>query len=567
MIQYQRELMIDRKLILYVVVGVVAFALWDAWQKDYNKPNESPTVITTTINSTSNDPAPTTSSTLVPATTLPTGQQDPIKTPAARLITVHTDVLDVMIDTLGGNIVGANLLKYPDVKHQTQPIKLLDYNPDRYYVAESGLISDLGPDSRTKQATYTSSQREYAFDPKKDSLNVSLVWTGKNGITVTKNFIFTNGKYDIAVEYEINNKSIQGWVGQFYAEIKRKEFDVKGGMFQFNSYTGAAVSSTETPYEKVSFSDIEKATKNNKEFIRDNQGGWIAMQQQYFLTTWVPVQEKTYRYFNNVTNGVYTVGLSDNAVTVPAGQKAIIKAVLYAGPQITENIAHLAKGLDRTIDYVQWLWVICVGFFWLLKNIYKVVGNWGWSIILVTIIIKGLFYKLSESSCRSMARMRELMPKIQAIKERYSDDRQKLHQATMDLYKQEKVNPLNLGGCLPMLIQIPFFIALYYVLMGAVELRHAPFMFWIQDLSSKDPYYILPVLMGISMFLQQRLTPTSADPAQAKMMMLMPVLFTFFFLNFPSGLVLYWFVSNLLSVAQQWYINKRLASETKVCRR
>lgn len=550
--------MIDKKLVLYVVIGVLAFALWDAWQKDYKiiEPSDKAVIVNNSA----------TTSTLIPTTALATEQLKHLETPAARLIAVHTDVLDITIDTLGGNIVGANLLKYPDVKYQKQPIKLLDYNQDRYYVAKSGLISELGPDSLMTQATYTSSQTKYVLDPEKNSLDVKLVWAGKDGISVTKNFSFTKGKYDIAIDYEVDNRSNKSWNGQFYAEIKRKSFDEKSGLFQFSSYTGAAVSSVEKPYEKIDFSEIEKATKNQKEFIRDNLGGWVAMQQRYFLSTWIPAQDKIYKYFNSATNGVYTVGLSDNDIKVPPGKKGKIKTVLYVGPQITENIEHFAKGLDLTVDY-GWLYVLSVGFFWVLKNIYKLVGNWGWSIILVTLMIKGLFYKLSESSCRSMARMRELMPKIQALKERYGDDRQKLHQSTMDLYKQEKVNPLNLGGCLPMLIQIPFFIALYYVLIGAVELRHAPFMFWIQDLSSKDPYYILPVLMGISMFLQQRLTPTSADPTQAKMMMLMPVIFTFFFLNFPSGLVLYWFVSNLLSVLQQWYINKRLVAESKVCRR
>ena len=230
------------------------------------------------------------------------------------------------------------------------------------------------------------------------------------------------------------------------------------------------------------------------------------------------------------------------------------------------NLAY-ALLIQTTDVNAGWLWVLSIGFFWILKNIYKVVGNWGLAIILVTVLIKAVFYKLSESSCCSMAKMRDLMPKIQALKERYADDKQKLHQATMDLYKQEKINPLNLGGCLPMLIQIPFFIALYYVLIGAVELRQAPFIFWIQDLSMRDPYYVLPILMGISMFLQQRLTPTSADPAQAKMMMFMPVIFTVFFLNFPSGLVLYWFVSNVLSILQQWYINKKLATNAMVCKR
>ncbi len=547
--------MIDKKIILYILLGVCVFALWEAWQKDYG--------LTTTPNNISNAQSVSTATTVankqVVAEPSINQKTATIAIPETRLIKVHTDVLEVAIDTEGGDIVQVDLPKYPAVNYQAKPTRLLSDSSDRYYIAQSRLTSLLGPDTTEKPAQYATSDKEYRLESAADTLKVKLLWSNALGMAITKTFTFTKNKYDIAVDYEIDNKSSKPWAGQFYAELKRKKFDETKGLFKISTYTGAAISSTETPYEKVSFSDIENAVKNNKEFIRENQGGWVAMQQRYFLSAWVPAQDKTYRYFNRVSNdGVYTVGLGDNTITVAPGDKSTISSVLYVGPEISENFSHLAKGLDRTVDY-GWLWVIAVGFFWILKNIFKVVGNWGVAIILVTLLIKLAFYKLSESSCRSMAKMRELMPKIQAIKERYGDDKQKLHQATMDLYKKEKINPLNLGGCLPMLIQIPFFIALYYVLIGAVELRHAPFVFWLQDLSAADPYYILPILMGISMLLQQRLSPTSADPTQAKMMMFMPVVFTVFFINFPSGLVLYWLVNNLLSVLQQWYINKKLA--------
>lgn len=549
--------MIDKKTILYILLGVTIFALWEAWQKDYEKPKIQNQ---TTVEAATNLPS------IAPP--LPASREKKSEVlaatpaPTSRLVTVHTDVLDVAIDTLGGNIVRADLVRYPEIIHQTKPIRLLNDDTTRYYVAESGLISATGRETNDRQTQYTTAQKEYRLESSPDELQgrlkVKLLGGGAGGVTVAKVFTFNKGKYDVGVDYEIDNKSNSPWTGRFYADIKRKNFDASSGWFQFNTYTGAAVSSLEKPYEKISFSDIEAATKNGKEVIRDNHGGWVAMQQRYFLSIWVPNQERTYNYFNRSKEGIYTVGFSDNAIMVPAGEKDTVSAVLYVGPGITENIAHFAKGLDRTVDY-GWLWLISIGFFWVLKNIYKLVGNWGWSIILVTLLIKLAFYKLSESSCRSMAKMRDLMPKIQALKERYGDDRQKLHQATMELYQREKVNPLSFGGCLPMLIQIPFFIALYYVLIGAVELRQAPFMFWLNDLSARDPYYVLPILMGISMLVQQRLTPSSADPAQAKMMMFMPVIFTMFFLNFPSGLVLYWFVSNLLSILQQWYINKKLA--------
>ena len=530
--------MIDKKFILYVLVGILAFALWNAWQQDYNQLPES--VVDT------------------PAVVKKTPSSSYVlQIPDSRLIKVHTDVFTIAIDTQGGNIVGAELLQYPQDNNKNKPVVLLSDNSKRYYVASSGLLSDQGPDLPDKLAQYQVSQQNYTLQPEQKDLKVKLHWSNARGLTVTKSFIFIRGKYDIAVNYEITNRTSQVWQGQFYTQIQKKQVDSQGGFFQFNTYTGAAISSPETPYEKISFAKMEEIAKEKEGFIRDSQGGWIAMQQRYFLSVWVPPQDDTYRYFSGYNKGIYTIGLSDDSIVVPAGQQATIATTFYTGPGVTDNLAPLAKGLDRTVDY-GWLWPIAMVFFWILKQIYRVVGNWGWAIVLMTLLIKLVFYKLSESSCRSMAKMRDLMPKMQALKERYADDRQQLHHATMELYKREKINPLNLGGCLPMLVQIPFFIALYYVLLGAVELRDAPFVFWIHDLSARDPYYILPILMGLSMFLQQRLTPTSADPTQAKMMMFMPLIFTVFFLNFPAGLVLYWLVSNILSILQQWYINKKL---------
>lgn len=553
--------MLDRKLIIYILLGVVAFALWEAWQRDYSQIQPNPTV------STRESMAVTATSSAHLSTTVPevTALLSATATQDSQIITVKTDLLAVAIDIVGGNIVRTSLLQYPEIVYQTKPVQILSDSSIRYYIAQSGLISSRGPDLPDKPASYSTTQKSYILEPTQNSLKVKLLWSNQ-GVTVTKVFTFTRNRYDIAVDYEIGNRSNQAWSGQFYANIKRMEFDSQKGLFQFSTYTGAAISSAEKPYEKVSFSDIEDATKKQQGILRNSQGGWVAMQQRYFLSAWIPEQEKNYQYFSRASNGIYTIGLSDNSIVVPVNGQTTIHSILYIGPEITENLAPLARGLDLTVDY-GWLWVLSVGFFWILKNLYKLVGNWGWAIILVTLFIKVVFYKLSESSCRSMAKMRELMPKMQALKERYADDRQKLHQATMELYKQEKINPLNFGGCLPMLIQIPFFIALYYVLIGAVELRQSPFIFWIHDLSARDPYYVLPILMGLSMFLQQRLSPSSPDPTQAKMMMFMPVIFTLFFLNFPSGLVLYWLVSNLLSILQQWYINRKLAINVKPCKR
>lgn len=536
----------DRRFILYMMLGILAFALWSAWQTDYHKETPKPVANTSIASSIVN-----------PVTSLVTSPQIAItaSAPTNRLVKVHTDVLDVAIDTLGGNVVTADLLKYPEKIKEPAPVRLFSDDPNKYYVAQSGLVSTEGPDSVDKQAQFKTEKSEYSLAKDAKELTVKLVWTNNKGLVVNKVFIFTQGKYDVAVKYEITNNTKQQWHGQYYSQIQREYTPTSSGTFGFSTYTGTAISSAEKPYEKISYDEIAKLQKEDKPLNREIIGGWAAMQQRYFLSVWIPNQTRTYNYYGSVNNNVYTIGLRDSAVTVPAAQNLTIASTLYVGPEITENLEPLAKGLDRTIDY-GWLMVISVVLFWIMKKIYLVVGNWGWSIILVTLLIKLVFYKLSERSCCSIAKMRELSPKLQALKERFGDDRQKLSQATMELYKKEKINPL--GGCLPMLIQIPFFIALYYVLMQAVELRQAPFIFWIHDLSVKDPYYILPIINGLVMILQQRLTPSTPDPAQAKMMMLMPVVFTFIFLQFPSGLVLYWIANSSLAILQQWYINKRM---------
>jgi YidC/Oxa1 family membrane protein insertase len=293
--------------------------------------------------------------------------------------------------------------------------------------------------------------------------------------------------------------------------------------------------------------------KNLNTFV---EGGWLAVQQRYFITAWIPEKKQQNHYYSKVgPNNLFTIGSIGSTLHVRPGKTANIYSTLYLGPEIASDLKPLAKGLDLTIDY-GWLFIFSNAIFWLMSKIYSVVGNWGWSIILVTLLIKSAFYKLSESSFRSMAKMRKLQPRMEALKTQYGNDKQKLSQETMKLYKTEKANPL--GGCLPMIVQIPVFIALYYVLIESVQLRQAPFMFWIQDLSTKDPYYILPVLMGLSMFLQQKLSPAPTDPTHAKAMMALPVVFSLFLMNFPSGLVLYWLVNNCLQVLQQWYITRRI---------
>lgn len=554
------------RMFLYAILGVVCLLLWNAWQADYPPvaPQTSAAVSNSTLligsSRTLSVPGNTNASSVITSSF----KQKELVTqiPNKRLINVHTDVLDAQIDTLGGNVVATKLLKYPlSLQENSIPVQLLNNDPEKFYVAASGIVSDkAGELSLDKPPQYTASQNNYVLGDKTKDLNVILVWHGKNGLTLTKTFTFTRGNYAIKVNHNISNLSNQAWSGKFFTELQRKstEEDKGGGMFSFRTFSGGSISSPEKPYEKFSYANLDK-----ENIARTIQGGWLAFQQRYFLSVWIPDQNQLHDYFSQAVplEQTYVLGLT-NSIVVQPNSKLTLGATLYAGPETTATLKTLAPHLDLTIDY-GWLWIISVWIFWLMRQIYRIVGNWGWSIIIVTVLIKLAFYKFSEKSYRSMSKMKDIAPRLQALKERFGDDKQKIQQATMELYKKEKVNPM--GGCLPIVIQIPVFIALYYVLIEAVELRQAPFMFWIHDLSARDPYYILPILMGVSMYLQQRLSPpASADPAQAKMMMFLPVIFTVFFLSFPAGLVLYWLVNNCLSVLQQWYVMRQSSKEIKV---
>lgn len=476
-----------------------------------------------------------------------------------REIQIKTDVLNVKIDKLGGDITQLILSTYAeDENNFGQGFVLLDNSDKRYYIAQSGLTGEQGPDKRgVGRAKYESHQTNYQLEKDQTELTVDLKTTTGEAVDVIKRFVFKRGSYIVNVEYLIYNKGKTDYKGSFYARLKRKPGKESGGGFLgVQTFTGAAVYTPETPYKKISFKDI-----TDKPFEELVQGGWAAMVEHYFVSAWVPATGVTSTYqTSQLDNDIYSVGLVEPAVTVGAGEEKTIKAQLYAGPEITEDLAKLAPGLDLAVDYGI-LWPICQPIFWLLKKAFELAGNWGLAIILTTIVIKALFYKLSASSYRSMGNMRKLQPKLEALKERFGEDKQKYSQAVMEMYKKEKINPL--GGCLPILVQIPVFIALYYVLLGSVELREAPFYFWITDLSDKDPYYVLPILMGLSMLVQQKLNPAPPDPMQAKVMMLMPIVFTVLFLNFPSGLVLYWFVNNVLSIAQQWFITRNIESASR----
>lgn len=481
---------------------------------------------------------------------------------AAKVI-VKTDVLDVAIDPVGGIINNAKLLKYSQSLQASQdPITLLNDTEAYRYTADSGLVSKDGPTTLRERPTYTTTVQQYSLKPQEKTLTVDLHWQNAQGLNVIKRFVFHRNSYVIDVNYLVENKTNQAWQGHFYGELIRKNTPPpRSGLFGVSSYFGASVSTENKSYQKVSFNSMQKKPLSAK-----SQGGWVAMQQHYFLTAWIPDSTGLNHYFSKVLgDDTYGIGMTGPKITVNPNEKTTVKATLYVGPELPKILDTVAPHLGLTIDY-GWLWFISLILFWLMNGIYFLVGNWGWAIVGVTLLIKVIFYRLSAASYGSMAAMRSLQPKLEALKEKFGDDKQQLSQATFELYKKEKINPL--GGCLPILIQIPVFIALYWVLIESVELRQAPFILWIHDLSVKDPYYILPIIMGITMFLQQRLTPASPDPMQARVMYVMPIIFTALFLNFPAGLVLYWIVNNSLSILQQWYImrnhgNTQLKSSSK----
>ncbi|MCI0617456.1 membrane protein insertase YidC [bacterium] len=467
-----------------------------------------------------------------------------------KKLLVATDVLSLEIDSTG-TIVLLDLLHYPLKKEQPDiPLKLFEQTKDHWFIAQSGLIAPKGMASN-HQSTYQFDRDSYQLKEGSDSLHVPLYWSNGRGIEITKTFIFKRGKYLIGLEQTILNNSGEAWTGTQYLQLQRSEASTDDESSFIRTYTGGVI--YDQKYEKIEFDKML-----DKNLDREVIGGWIAMIQHYFAAAWIPT--------NNEKNRFYTISLpnqnrfvigysSAQAVEIGTGDSYTFNSGLYVGPKIQNVMEKTAKGLELTVDYGI-LTFIGKPIFWLLEKFHSLVGNWGFAIAMVTLVIKAIFFPLSAASYRSMAKMRRLQPKLQAIKERYEDDKPRFNQEMMALYRAEKVNPL--GGCFPILVQIPVFISLYWVLMETVELRQAPFLLWVNDLSIQDPYYVLPLLMGFTMWIQQRLNPTPVDPIQEKVMKLFPYIFTIFFLWFPAGLVLYWVVNNTLSIIQQWYITRKI---------
>lgn len=539
-----------QKNILLAAILSVLFLLVIRWN-DYSEQHPAPTAIaaqTQTAPANSNSEIP--SAIPLPTTT---NVKETTAVASTSIIKVKTDTLLVEINPVGGDIVRIALPKHSaDISTPDIPFVLMENNAEHTYIAQSGIVGTNGTDTVQGRPTFSVAQTEYTLENGKDQLVVDLTLQ-QYQINITKRFTFTREKYLVGVEYIIDNQTPNKWIGSFYAQIKRddKQF-AKANAMSLSPFLGAAITTPEEKYKKFNFEDIAE-----KDFKATVEGGWISMVQHYFISAWIPDNKSTNTYnLRKLSNqNMYIFGFTSNPIEIFSGGTASIKASFYAGPKDTESLEKISPYLDLTVDY-GWLWMIAKPLFWLLKFIHGFVGNWGLAIIGLTLIIKAAFFHLSATSYKSMAKMKKLTPKMQELKERYGDDRQKMSQETMKLYQTEKVNPL--GGCLPMLIQMPVFLALYWVLSESVELRHSPFYFWIVDLSIKDPYYVLPIIYGITMWFMQKLNPQPADPMQARVMQMLPIVFTFMFLWFPSGLVLYWITNNVLSMAQQYVINKQI---------
>ena len=559
--------------LLLIALLFVGYLLWMQWQEDYDHPPAAqapPAAVTpappATPVASSDRPAAGAPAAPAPATGAPAATP-PDRANAAAHVVVTTDLLRVEIDPHGGNVVVADLLAFPQQpKDPARAVRLLDDQDARFFVAQTGLVSANGaaPDH---QADFTAEQTAYSLAPGIDSLEVPLTWTGPSGLVVRKVFVFKRGSYVIDERQQIDNRTDTSWTGNAYRQLQRVPpiIDTHGLKGYSNterySFVGAAWYSAADKFQKLKFDHFQKEPLK-KSFA----GGWAAMLQHYFFAAWIPPAGEDDEYVTasvQAPDGAtrYLVRAMSPPIEVGPGQSRTNEARLYVGPKLQGTLDQIAPGLSLTVDYGMFT-VIAEPLHWILSQFHRLTGNWGFAIILLVLLIKAVFFKLSETQYRSMAKMKKLQPRIAALKERYGDDRQKMNQAMMELYQKEKANPL--AGCLPMLVQIPVFFALYWVLLESVELRQAPFVGWIQNLTAPDPYYVLPVLNGLVMLATQFLTPTAGmDPTQAKMMKVMPVVFAVMFAFFPAGLVLYYVVNGGLSLLQQWIITRRMEARDK----
>ena len=554
----------NQRLIIWGFFAVMAYLTWQTYTQQYG-PQPAP------VQPVAEEPAsPTDDVTSLPeldaeGEELPSMQATPDAVSdgaasepdltAGSIIVVTTDVFEIEINTRGGTLQSATMHNFPVAKDTPdKKIQMLNTDPSDLGVIRSWLRNKEGsaPDANTLFNATT-----LRFDMNgEDELVVPMTWTDANGVEFEKRYTFTRGNYGIEMQLDVKNNSDTEWRGDLVTQLLRRSYDLERSMFDVDSYS----------FDGAEIFDGEKAQKLKRDDLQDDgpfsftsDNGWYASIQHHFLSAIVPAPESTNIYQVRVDGNRLTASVISAPQTAKPGETVSFNKTLFVGPKLQSQLDELHPKLKLTVDY-GWLVILSQPMFWLLAWIHKFVGNWGWSIICVTILIKLAFYKLTESSGRSMAKMREIQPRMKALQDRYKDDRPALSQAMMDLYKREKVNPA--AGCLPILIQMPFFLSFYWVLVESVEMRQAPFALWITDLSSRDPFFILPLIMGAAMLFQQKLNPAPADPVQAKVMQIMPIMFTGFFAFFPSGLVLYWVTNTLLSIAQQWNINKVVHAET-----
>lgn len=551
-----------RRLVLFVIFSMSILMLWEAWQRQHAPVDVIPqtTSITTVDGSVPNQ----TENPVSVAKTDIAGNND-YKLLAGQRISVTTDLFKADIETTGGDLRRLELLKHRASENDKSNFILLDDSgKPMTYVAQSGLI---GADLPSHKAVFTSTATSYQMQEGKDTLEVRLSWAA-NGIAVDKIYTFHRNNYAIDVTYELKNGSAAAITPAVYYQIVHDNESNQGSKLM-PTFTGGSYYTEATKFKKLKFTDFTDNEKHKDSLNITSNDGWVGLLQHYFVSAWIPKEGLAREFYaKKLSEHMFIIGSKSTLTSIAPGASLTIPARLFSGPQTQKDLKATAPGLEYTVDY-GWLTVIASPLFWMLSKIQSVVKNWGVAIILLTVLIKAAFFKLSATSYRSMAKMRELAPRLQSMKEKFGDDKQKMQAAMMELYKTEKINPM--GGCLPILVQIPVFISLYWMLLGTIELRHAPFFGWIQDLSAQDklfgvilgmPIGLLPILMGATMIIQTYLNPPPTDPLQAKVMKIMPVVFSIFFFFFPAGLVLYWLVNNVLSITQQWYINKTIHAES-----
>lgn len=559
-----------RRTVLWMIFSLSLLLLWNNWQVHNGKPSLFGGPTATQPADTAQTKA-TTSDASVPTAASSASASDPAdpggvpatetQAPAAtsEKINVTTDVYDLTFDTQGAQLVKAELVKYTAPGTEDAPMVLLDNSAQSFYVAQTGVI---GAPAEQSFPTHLTPYRLVSKDKQADGSTNVVFEAESDGVKVTKTYTLHEGRYDIDVQHTIANTGSAAVSPSVYLQLARDGNDPSDTSFFYSTFTGPALYSEEEKFQKITFADIDKGKAS---YVKQADNGWIGMVQHYFATAWIPPEGKErVNEVLRVSDTVYAIRSIESAGTIQPGESTTIQSNLWVGPQDQKAMAELAPGLELVVDY-GWLTIISKPLFKLMTWIHTVLGNWGWTIVVLTLLIKLVFYPLSAASYRSMAKMKQVTPRLQALREKFGDDKAKLNAAMMEMYRTEKINPL--GGCLPMVVQIPVFIALYWVLLGSVEMRGAPWILWIHDLSVRDPWFILPAFMMATMFLQIKLNPTPPDPTQAKVMMIMPLVFGGMMFFFPAGLVLYWCVNNAISIAQQRYIMHRLDKETKAAAR